>query len=79
MLTMSPQVVRPRLATLFSDNLREALDRKGISQKQLANMADVSENGISKILGGTRQIRFDTLEAICNALEITPSELFIEQ
>jgi len=76
---MSPQAVRSRLATLFSDNLREAIERKGISQKQLANLADVSENGISKILGGTRQIRFDTLEAICSALDISPSELFGEE
>ena len=79
MLAMSPQAVRSRLAILFSDNLRDALERKGISQKQLASMADVSENGISKILGGTRQIRFDTLEAICVALDVTPSELFGEQ
>lgn len=79
MLAMSPQAVRSRLAILFSDNLRDALERKGISQKQLASLAEVSENGISKILGGTRQIRFDTLEAICEALDVSPGELFGEQ
>jgi DNA-binding Xre family transcriptional regulator len=79
MFNMSPQVVRSRLATLFIENLRDILDQKGVNQKQLSEISGVSENGISKIFLGTRQIRFDTLEDICNALEISPGILFEEK
>lgn len=79
MFIMSPQVVRPRLATLFVENLRDALDEKGWKQKDLSKHSGVSENGLSKIFSGNSQIRWDTFDAICNALGKEPSELLKEK
>lgn len=78
MFTMSPQVVRPGLADLFVENLRRLMEARGWSQKDLSEMSGVSENGVSRIMTGTTQVRFDTVEAICKALDIPAWKLFID-
>lgn len=64
---MSP--VRLRL----DDILRE----RKITQIKLAEMAGLSENSISKLTGSPRQVRMDSLDKICRALDLEPGDLFI--
>ena len=56
------------------DDLRKA---RGMSQKELAKKAGVSENTISKLIGRPRQIRLDTIDRLCDALNVEPGELFV--
>jgi len=59
-------------------NLKKILADKGINQKEAAEITGLSENTVSKLVGsGLRQIRIDTIDRLCEKLEITPAELFI--
>lgn len=51
--------------------VKEVLEKKKISQKKLAELAEVRESTISDIVRGTRTvINFEHLTKIANALEI---------
>lgn len=73
MLNLMPQgAVRLRLA--------EILDERQMTQKQLAEMVGLSENAISKLVGGSpRQIRLDTIDRLATALGVTIEDLFIRE
>jgi putative transcriptional regulator len=64
---MSP--VRLRLA--------EILREREMTQKELAALCGVSENAISKLVGSPRQIRLDTIDVICKALDLEPGDLIV--
>lgn len=67
--TMAPGTVRLRLA--------EILDKRNMTQKELSERTGLSENAISKLAGYPRQIRLDTIDVICRALDIDPGELIV--
>jgi transcriptional regulator with XRE-family HTH domain len=54
-------------------NLREG---RGLSQIQLADMAEIGRAHLSQIENGAVAARIDTLFALANALETSLSELF---
>lgn len=69
---MSQGAVRLRLA--------EILDERQMTQKQLAEMVGLSENAISKLVGGSpRQIRLDTIDRLATALGVTIEDLFVRE
>ena len=52
--------------------VKEALDKRKLSQKKLAEMSDIRESTISDIVRGTRTvINFEHLSKIAEALEVT--------
>jgi predicted transcriptional regulator len=53
----------------FKDALEEALDRKQISLKELADLAEIPVATIYKITSGERDPRLSTVRAIVQALE----------
>ncbi|HWB33079.1 MAG TPA: helix-turn-helix transcriptional regulator [Acidobacteriaceae bacterium] len=55
--------------------LREA---RGLSQTQLADMAEIGRAHLSQIENGAVAARIDTLKAIADALELTLSEMLAE-
>ena len=55
--------------------LKEILQEKNISQKELSAMTGLSENSISRLTIGVTSIRMDSIDAICTALNIQPGEL----
>jgi putative transcriptional regulator len=56
--------------------LAELLREQKITQKELALKTGISENGISKLINGSAQIRFDTIEILCSVLHVEPGDLF---
>lgn len=69
MLNPMPVAVRVRLADILAE--------RGMKQKELAEKVKLSENAVSKLVTGRpRQIRLDTIERLCESLEIMPGELF---
>ena len=51
--------------------VKEAIEKRGITQKKLADMAGIRESTISDIVRGTRTvINFEHLSKIAEALEI---------
>lgn len=59
--------------------LAELLREREITQKELAVKIGMSEMAVSKMINGTVQIRFDTIEALCSALNINPGDLFVRE
>ena len=56
--------------------LREILDKKGITVYALSKKTGISQNNLSKLIKQeTSSIRFDTLEIICQNLNITPNDI----
>lgn len=52
--------------------MKDALDKRELSQKKLAEMSGIRESTISDIVRGTRTvINFEHLSKIAEALEIT--------
>ena len=57
--------------------LGEILRERDLTQKGFAEMSGISENGVSKIVNQPAQIKIETLDLICNTLQIEPGDLFI--
>ena len=52
--------------------VKEAIEKRGLNQKKLAEMSGIRESTISDIVRGTRTvINFEHLSKIAEALEIT--------
>lgn len=52
------------------------LHERNITQSELAKMTGLSQNTISSLVSGkSKQIRYDTLDRICKALEVTPGDI----
>lgn len=64
---------------MYKLNVKNLLDAKGKTQYWLAKQTGISANNVSKIYNGeTVNIRLDTINKLCQALECTPCELFIK-
>ncbi len=69
---------------LISDMLRiggklyEVRKRAGLSQADVAELAEISDRAYADIERGGSNMRADTLIRICRALKITPDEIFTE-
>lgn len=61
---------------IIRENLRFIINDKGIKQKSLAQKSDIPEKTLSAMLNGRREIHHDEIISICNALDITPNDLY---
>jgi transcriptional regulator with XRE-family HTH domain len=59
----------------FGKNVRKARLKRGLSQEQLAEVADLHRTEISHIERSTRDIRLTTAVRVARALEIEPARL----
>lgn len=60
---------------LIALKIKAIMSEKGISQKQLAEKCGTKQGAISRTLSG-KDVNYSTLVNICNALEISLSDLF---
>lgn len=56
--------------------LREAINRKGLKQKFIAEKVGISEAALSAMLNGNQKIDVDTFFGIVEILQMTPDEIF---
>lgn len=61
--------------SVFSEMLRECLDRSGMTQATLAEYAGLTAPAISQMLSGTREPNLNSLLQICHGLKVTPNDL----
>ncbi len=75
-----PALTLPRVtvAEAFQRTLKSLLDARNLTQTQLAEMAGLDISTISRLIGGSRVDRFDSLEKIRVAFGLSPAELFDE-
>lgn len=73
------QKIRYRRRGMVRLRVRQLLETKGLSPYALAKFTGLSLNSIYRLTRATgrfRLIRADTIERLCGALRVTPSELF---
>ena len=56
--------------------IKELLKEKGYTAKDLAQEFEITENGLSLIINGKRQPRFELLEKLAEKLEVEVWQLF---
>ena len=62
----------------FSDNLKNAIDQGGISQRKLARMTGLTEAAITRYIKGEREPRISQAVKIARVLGVTLDELFAD-
>ena len=73
------QIIRYRRKGLLRLRLRHLLGARGLTPYALSRFTGLSLNTIYRLTrpnGRFRLIRADTIERLCGALRVTPSELF---
>jgi transcriptional regulator with XRE-family HTH domain len=53
--------------------------KKGLTQAEVAEKADLSDRAYADIERGSVTMRIDTLLKICSALHVTPNDILVEQ
>jgi len=65
------------LRVLTGERIRALRKARGLTQKQLAERANLDDAYLGSVERGERNISIDTLEKLIVAFEIQPSELFL--
>jgi transcriptional regulator with XRE-family HTH domain len=65
----------PKLLKAFGDRVRSVRDTQGISQEQLAELADLDRTYISGVERGIRNISLINISAIAKAFKVPVVEL----
>lgn len=60
---------------VVKENVRECRVKRGLTQAQLAEKADLPTQSITEIENGARRVTVDDLVSICGALRVTPNRL----
>ena len=63
---------------IIGNKLLALRKRKGLTQAQLAEIAGLSDRAYADIERGTVNMRMQTILRICQALHITPDEIFTD-
>jgi transcriptional regulator with XRE-family HTH domain/biotin operon repressor len=71
----APVASREEAAAIFGQNLREARERRHLTQRAVAQVAGLSKAGLSLIERGVRETTVETLLALARALEVAPEFL----
>ena len=59
----------------LNDRIKMLMEEKGLTQKELSQMANITEASMSKYLSGVRTPRIDVIVNIANALEVSVDSL----
>lgn len=59
----------------FGNNIKEAMQAKGLTQTKLAEMLGVRQNTISQWITETNEPNVETILRLCRLLDVTPNEL----
>ena len=64
---------------IFAENLTEIMQRKGISQNQLARMLDISPAAVNKWVRGLSTPRNEKIDRLCRVLNCQRSDLLTDK
>ena len=66
-------------AEILAKRLRQIRKKKGLSQKEFADMLDIAPSQLNRLEQGVLNTTLDTIDRICSALKMKPAELFKEK
>ena len=67
------------LQSIIAKNVRSYRESKGLTQQELADLADLHRNYILEVEKGSRNLTVITLEKIAQALSIKPERLLADE
>lgn len=70
---------KSQVLALFGTALRSARLRAGLSQEELAHLADIDRSYLGAIERGEHNLALLNITKLANALKISPSEFFQNQ
>lgn len=62
---------------IIGERLYKIRNKKGMSRLEVSEKADISDRTYADIERGSVNMRTETMLKICNALEITPNDIFV--
>ena len=65
-----------KMAEKIGNNIREGRKFKGLTQKQVAECLNMTQQQYSRFENGIFELNYSQLIAICALLEMTPNEIF---
>lgn len=72
-------MIASEIRTLFATSLRKWRSRRGFSQEELAERADLHRTYISDVERGARNLSLESIDKLARALEISVSTMFTSQ
>ena len=67
-----------KIATNFKENVNRVLVERGMTRSELSRKSGIDQPSLATLLNGDREIRSDTMEKICVALDCHIMELLAE-
>lgn len=64
------------IAKRIGQNLKEARKFKGLTQKQVASMMNMTQQQYSRFENGVFELNYQQILSLCQIYEISPNELF---
>ena len=64
------------IAKRIGQNLKEARKFKGLTQKQVASMMNMTQQQYSRFENGVFELNYQQILSLCQIYEICPNELF---
>ena len=65
--------------TIIGNKMLKYRKQKGLTQSEVAELADISDRTYADIERGSTNLRTATLLSICSALNITPNDLLVDE
>lgn len=65
-----------KTAKAIGENLKQARKFKGLTQREVAEKFNMTQQQYSRFENGVFELNYDQIIAFCNFFEITPNELF---
>jgi len=65
--------------SLLADNIKYFRSQRGLTQQELANLANINRSYLAGIEAGRRNVSLQTIEKLCTALKIQPSDIFAKR
>jgi len=65
-----------KVAEKVGKNIKEARKFKGLTQKQVADALNMTQQQYSRFENGVFELNYSHLISICNLLDMTPNEIF---
>lgn len=66
------------IAKIVGENLKQARNDKGLTQKQVAKSLYVTQSQYSRFENGIFELDYAQILAVCKIFDITPNDLFTE-
>jgi len=65
-----------KVAEKIGKNIKEARKFKGLTQKQVAESLNMTQQQYSRFENGVFELNYSQILSLCNLLDMTPNEIF---